>query len=71
MKTITGYVLVDESDDSIIGNYDKYDKSNAILDAKDAQKNNKNGCYIVYECVDGVFDEKNSIYKSSNIDGKF
>ena len=65
----TKYVLLKESDESVIMNYN--DKNEAIQDAKTLQIENKLSCYIVCECVDNVYDIDNYIFKSSDLTGKF
>ena len=64
----TAYVLLNESDESVIMNYD--DKGKAIQDGKELQIKNKLSCYIVCECINNVYDIDNYIFKSSELSGK-
>lgn len=70
-KELDGYVLVDESDDAVLENYDKDDKQEAIDDAKEKQRRDKLGCYIVYATYGGEYDDDSEIFRSSNNSGKF
>jgi len=64
------YVLVDDSDGSIIGNYAKqYDSSamyNAIEDAKVKAMKNPYSTYTVYGCINNKYDEDTIIYTADN-----
>ena len=65
----TNYVLINESDESII----EYcsDKDEAIKDADMLQSEHKFACYIVCECIKGVYNIDNYIFKSSELSFKF
>jgi hypothetical protein len=57
------YVLIDNSDDALIGNYN--DMNDAIEDADYYARNNKYGSYSVVGCIDNTYDlndEKSIIY---------
>lgn len=67
------YVLVDESDGAILGNYTK-DMSNpsydpymeAVNDAKQKESTNKFGDYSVYGCIDDDYDDDTLVYKTGD-----
>ena len=65
------YVLVDESDGSILANYTK-DKSDptydpyedAINDANQKKAENKFGTYCVYGCIEDGYDDDTLVYNT-------
>lgn len=67
------YVLVDESDGAILGNYTKdmsdpsYDPyMEAVNDAKQKESTNKFGDYSVYGCIDDVYDDDTLVYETGD-----
>ena len=63
------YVLVNDSDGSIIYNYEKKYNPNAmdeaIEDAKSKAMENPYGTYTVYGCINDIYDENTIVYTAS------
>ena len=66
------YVLVNDSDGSVIGNYTEgngYDaKAEAIMDAKERAGQDRYGSYTVYGCTDEGYDDTTIVFSTAGED---
>ena len=68
------YVLIDESDGSIIYNYQVWPGdywldilNDAIEDAREEQRHNKYGSYGVYGCINNEYDESTRVFITNGL----
>ena len=72
IKNYETYVLVNDSDGSVIGNYTEgngYDaKAEAIMDAKERAGHDRFGSYTVYGCTEGGYDDTTIVFSTAGED---
>lgn len=65
----TNYVLVDDSDDSVIQNYTSEDgynaEADAINDAKEKARETHGGSFSVFGCVNDMYDEDSLVFRTT------